>query len=1216
MHEGLLYYFNFGGGVIRYLLIAVCVTAFGFNSTLVIAQEVVSKKPVDITPIIFLLLTDDAETVIPETDPPVISDSLALGQSLGPTQYLVSPNTNFRLVLQGDGNVVLRNWLTRESLWSSGSQQENGTELLLQADGNLVLKTSTGEMVWSSDTANQGVIEARLLDSGYLVLRDAQNTVVWTTQENVDEPDDTIKPLISLIGNANISLLQGSAFNDPGATANDNVDGDISQLVTVTGSVNTSVIGNYTLSYNVSDAAGNAADTVSRVVEITPPPAPLRNSLAPSDELVLDERLTSSNESYELVMQSDGNLVLYQVSNNNVLWASETNGSAASKVRLQGDGNFVMRTATGSSVWSTGTGGQGGVLLVLRDDGNLVLLNSEGVVVWSTEPVPYVVFLSPSDGLAAVEGSTINVSADAFDDDGIASVQLLVDGSLNSTDTTAPFSFSLSNLAVGSHTLQLRSIDNVNTQLNSEQITVNITASEPTQDTISLPIEVLGAAGTTRSINFNLNDISNVSHVYLECNVCGYHELDLDKDPSLIKATMTVNGGNAIALKHFTENEVVYGNGSITILGGAAHYGGIGGGFRTVKMMVPVSNLQVGNNQVSFEFLDAIPPSIGFRIVDFNVLTNGSINNKVLAPERFIQDNPENWVPPLSSASDIEAGRQLWKQRNHLYDPWVDRLDGQAGNAGPMTGNIKASCADCHAADGRDLKYFNFSNQSIVERSKFHSLSEQQGQKIASYIRQLDIPVVSQARPWNPTYQPGPGLDNKPVYEWAAGAGMSAVLDDDADMAPYLFPNGTSLSNVRAVVDRYSTLNMRELPINIPMPEWNQWLPIIHPDDAFDITDPAVTSDQFGNDVGQPYYKELYDIALNNPTPSRVGRITIFIKRWLGKGLSCQTNGVGRGEPLRGLNGDVLSEVIIDLNTADPVDVTQANCNERRDSPGMLVYEIAKRGLTAWSSVKLWEITHGLNLEEESLNMTTPVCSDGRCIDASEPRGWEIDGRNVFDRPPHFVGTASGRRFFSQNQMLGILESNSWYHLNLVLNSGYRQAMPSHFAYLYSHVQLLQFESQVDQGFRYWATLIKQRQLQTNGEYGIENGLDLRTAEPYVYYGSARDNTRTETHSNVGQVLWARLATALIDDLVADASNASDADWANASGNYSVQPKMSTNFSPCGSLCRFDIGPYQGRNTYRVIPKLREIGVEENTLINLINWAEATWPHGPWDDVK
>src|SRR5205085_3214352 len=102
---------------------------------------------------------------------------------------------------------------------------------------------------------------------------------------------------------------------------------------------------------------------------------------------------------------------------------------------------------------------------------------------------------------------------------------------------------------------------------------------------------------------------------------------------------------------------------------------------------------------------------------------------------------------------------------------------------------IRARCADCHARDGRDLKYFGFSNESIIARSSFHGLSDLEGRQIASYIRSL--PVPSPGRPWNPPYQPGPGLDAQPVANWAAGAGLNWVADSDSAILPFIFaPSG------------------------------------------------------------------------------------------------------------------------------------------------------------------------------------------------------------------------------------------------------------------------------------------------------------------------------------------------------------------------------------------------------------------------------------------
>lgn len=80
--------------------------------------------------------------------------------------------------------------------------------------------------------------------------------------------EDNEKPVITLVGGASISLIAGESFTDLGATFTDNVDG--TGNATVSGSVNTAVAGTYTLTYNYTDAAGNAADPVTRTVTVTP----------------------------------------------------------------------------------------------------------------------------------------------------------------------------------------------------------------------------------------------------------------------------------------------------------------------------------------------------------------------------------------------------------------------------------------------------------------------------------------------------------------------------------------------------------------------------------------------------------------------------------------------------------------------------------------------------------------------------------------------------------------------------------------------------------------------------------------------------------------------------------------------------------------------------------------------------------------------------------
>jgi hypothetical protein len=81
---------------------------------------------------------------------------------------------------------------------------------------------------------------------------------------------DAIPPQLTLNGESTLEIPANSAFQDPGATAIDNVDGDISARVVVGGNLNPSRVGTYTVTYTVTDTAGNAATPISRTVRVAP----------------------------------------------------------------------------------------------------------------------------------------------------------------------------------------------------------------------------------------------------------------------------------------------------------------------------------------------------------------------------------------------------------------------------------------------------------------------------------------------------------------------------------------------------------------------------------------------------------------------------------------------------------------------------------------------------------------------------------------------------------------------------------------------------------------------------------------------------------------------------------------------------------------------------------------------------------------------------------
>lgn len=90
--------------------------------------------------------------------------------------------------------------------------------------------------------------------------------------ERARPTQDTTAPVITLYGEANISVLQYADFNDQGARAIDEVDGRVQ--VFKQGHVNSTRLGSYTLSYRATDRSGNTATTtrtVTVVADTTPP---------------------------------------------------------------------------------------------------------------------------------------------------------------------------------------------------------------------------------------------------------------------------------------------------------------------------------------------------------------------------------------------------------------------------------------------------------------------------------------------------------------------------------------------------------------------------------------------------------------------------------------------------------------------------------------------------------------------------------------------------------------------------------------------------------------------------------------------------------------------------------------------------------------------------------------------------------------------------------
>jgi len=107
----------------------------------------------------------------------------------------------------------------------------------------------------------------------YNVDDDTGNAALTVTRSVI--VSDTTIPVILLTGSSTITLEKGDIYSDAGATATDNIDGDITANISTTGSVTSDIVGSYILTYNVSDTAGNAAVTVTRTIDVVDTTAPI-----------------------------------------------------------------------------------------------------------------------------------------------------------------------------------------------------------------------------------------------------------------------------------------------------------------------------------------------------------------------------------------------------------------------------------------------------------------------------------------------------------------------------------------------------------------------------------------------------------------------------------------------------------------------------------------------------------------------------------------------------------------------------------------------------------------------------------------------------------------------------------------------------------------------------------------------------------------------------
>ena len=127
-------------------------------------------------------------------------------------------------------------------------------------DGNI-----SGNIVIDATNVDTNVVDSYTVTYN---VTDANNNDAIEVTRTVNVVDTT-KPVISLIGDATVSIEVGSSYVDLGVTVSDNYDSNITaSLVTDLTDVNINIVDSYTVTYNVTDANGNVADEVTRTVNV------------------------------------------------------------------------------------------------------------------------------------------------------------------------------------------------------------------------------------------------------------------------------------------------------------------------------------------------------------------------------------------------------------------------------------------------------------------------------------------------------------------------------------------------------------------------------------------------------------------------------------------------------------------------------------------------------------------------------------------------------------------------------------------------------------------------------------------------------------------------------------------------------------------------------------------------------------------------------------
>ena len=307
-----------------------------------------------------------------------------------------------RTVMQADGNFVL--YENAKPIWASNTYGNKNATLVVQDDGNLVIYSTAKRALWASKTVQPAEPEVvtqpvaqpvaqvgnqlccdQAIDMGnritspnglyFLIFQNDKNVVLYKKTSAGDKAlwhtntaNHTTRTVMQADGN--FVLYEGTKAIWASNTY---------------GNKNASLVlqddGNLVI-YSTDKRALWATNTAQAP---EPAPAPqIANQICCDQEITMGNRMTSVNGKYFLIFQNDKNVVLYKKTpaGDKALWHTNT-ANHTTRLVMQADGNFVLYENT-KAIWASNTSGNANATLVVQDDGNLVIYSTDKRALWTS----------------------------------------------------------------------------------------------------------------------------------------------------------------------------------------------------------------------------------------------------------------------------------------------------------------------------------------------------------------------------------------------------------------------------------------------------------------------------------------------------------------------------------------------------------------------------------------------------------------------------------------------------------------------------------------------------------------------------------------------------------------------------------------------------------------------------------------------------------------